>query len=365
MPRWRAAVKSRFCEHGEALLLGRGEEEAQPTTARRQTTTALCALIALVGVGALLIVIFSLFSGLPQSMRFAYLGLTAAIAALGAGGALGLLFGLPTTRTSAAGWYSESTSLEQIADWLVKIIVGVTLTQFNELTERFDRASTALTRGMMCPEARACGEETGAVLLGAFFVLGFLVSYLWMRRYFMVELVHGRGEALRREHEVMSLAEHAGTIQQRVVGPDRSDFNALAMRVVANAPASDGPAVEPGPDEDDPWKGAFGASAKADGAQLTARVAALRHKPGLFDIELLLEVEDEAKRSAYDGKRAHFYLHPTFSRPVQAVRIRHGRARLPLVAYGAFTVGVQLPDQARLELDLSELADAPQAFRNA
>lgn len=339
-----------------------------------QTTFALKTLAGLTLVGALLVPMYAALSELPDPGRFMFLGLISSLAALGSGAAFGLLFGLPTTRAGGephrsdrnGGWYADSTSLEQISDWLVKIIVGVTLTQFDGVVTRFDRAAAALTRGMVCPTAPACGAEVGGFLIAAFFVLGFLASYLWMRRYFMGELVQGRGEAVRRERAVLAEAEHAGAVQAKPGTAEAAGLKRLALETMALTidPLTER-AIEPGGCEDDPWKGVFGGEASKDGVLLSARVEPLRYQPGVFDIELMINVDDAQRRLKYDGRRASLFLHPTFREMIQSVRIRHGRARITLVAYGAFTVGVLLPDGLRLELDLAELQDAPKAFRDS
>lgn len=350
-------------------------QSATESASEAQTTIALKILAGLIVFGALLVLIYSAFSGIPSPGRFAFLGLVSGLAALGLGAALGLLFGLPTSRTvpelhrgesDGVGWYADSTSLEQISDWLVKIIVGVTLTQFDAVVARFERASAALTRGMVCPTASACGAEVGGFLLASFFVLGFLTSYLWMRRYFMGELVQGRGEAVRRERAVLSEAEHAGAVQAKPGTAEAAGLRRLALEPTAlTVDPLTGHAIEPGDFEDDPWKGVFGGSSGKEGVFVSAKVEPLRHKPGLFDVELLITVDDAQRRSDYDGRRASLFLHPTFREMVQSVKIRHGRGRLTLVAYGAFTVGVLFPDGLRLELDLAELPDAPNTFRDS
>jgi hypothetical protein len=58
-----------------------------------------------------------------------------------------------------------------------------------------------------------------------------------------------------------------------------------------------------------------------------------------------------------------FHLHPTFRQQVVAVPSDGELAELVLIAWGAFTVGVEADNgTTKLELDLSQLADAPQAF---
>jgi hypothetical protein len=60
-----------------------------------------------------------------------------------------------------------------------------------------------------------------------------------------------------------------------------------------------------------------------------------------------------------------FFLHPTFANPKQEVPVASApEVRLTVLAYGAFTVGVECDNgQTRLELDLSEDPALPPEFR--
>lgn len=97
------------------------------TTARRQVFGALTLLIisALLGVGLYLI-------DNKQSI-----GLAALIGAgtMVCGGFLGFLFGIPRSRSVQAtdATYQPNTNLEQVSDWLTKIIIGVSLVEMRTI----------------------------------------------------------------------------------------------------------------------------------------------------------------------------------------------------------------------------------------
>lgn len=116
--------------------------------------------------------------------------------------------------------YEDSTSLEQIADWLTKIIVGLTLTQYATWEARFTVFAGNLTATLFnrrqelneCLNAPALskmsgtlktiatercydqsgGAVPGGLILVGFSLLGFILAYLWMRRYFIAEMVLAR-----------------------------------------------------------------------------------------------------------------------------------------------------------------------------
>jgi hypothetical protein len=121
-------------------------------------------------------------------------GITAfgiALAGLILGALLGLLFGLPRARDHLAD-RSESdasavmprrnerfvtnTNLEEVSDWLTKIIVGIGLIQFKEIVGGIGALvsflSTSLGRD---------SEVFALVLILYFPILGFLEGYIWAR----------------------------------------------------------------------------------------------------------------------------------------------------------------------------------------
>jgi hypothetical protein len=64
--------------------------------------------------------------------------------------------------------------------------------------------------------------------------------------------------------------------------------------------------------------------------------------------------------------KVRFHLHDTFTPDVEEVEVENGVARLTIVAYGAFTVGAELDDGTKLELDLAdEDIIAPKQFKDS
>ncbi len=108
------------------------------------------------------------------------------LAAFLAGALLGFLFGVPrykpdpTAPPAASGVtpalrFLPNTNLEQISDWLTKIIVGASLVQIGPLVEGFGRLCVAMAASVGAPRLTAV---VGAVLLLNAFA-GFLWGYLW------------------------------------------------------------------------------------------------------------------------------------------------------------------------------------------
>jgi hypothetical protein len=80
------------------------------------------------------------------------LGGLAALAALVSGGLLGFLFGIPRSQHNnpSAGRYAVNTNLEQVSDWLTKILIGAVLIQLGSVgsgaVRLFDVVGSALGR---------------------------------------------------------------------------------------------------------------------------------------------------------------------------------------------------------------------------
>lgn len=131
-------------------------------------------------------------SSLGAAASVVAVGLGIAVASMAAGGLVGFVFGIPTslqnTRAPAEpngqapedrhGAYAGNTSLEQISDWLTKILVGVGLTQLASIPSGLVALGDFLAGGL--------GDLPGATVfapaLVVFAVLdGFFLGYLWTR----------------------------------------------------------------------------------------------------------------------------------------------------------------------------------------
>ena len=147
-------------------------------------------------------VLFGLQAASPAAfLSVAAVGLAVVAAALVTGGIVGFIFGIPrllqdarptpAAQTDATGAtqitesatdhaapYAGNTSLEQISDWLTKILVGVGLTQLANVPRGLNDLGTFLAPGLGgFPGANifAIGVVVFAVLIG------FFLSYLWTR----------------------------------------------------------------------------------------------------------------------------------------------------------------------------------------
>jgi hypothetical protein len=146
---------------------------------------ALFASFLLGGVGWLVLINHN-------SEKGGILGALGLLAATGmiVGGFAGFLFGVPRSLSSTSAALATqatsgqsarvmaNTNLEQISDWLTKVLVGVGLTQLQSLPDAVEKATTKLEP--MLPGVPGSGS-IGLAVLTTYFFAGFLWSYVESR----------------------------------------------------------------------------------------------------------------------------------------------------------------------------------------
>ena len=128
-----------------------------------------------------------------------------ALAATGGGGVLGFLFGVPKFRADAKidGAYLPNTNLEQVSDWLTKIIIGATLVQLDDIARAIGNLSSMIGAQI----GQASGSTAASTAMIFSFVGGFMWAYLWTSVRLSKELER-RG--LNRGQEGVRLAPAVG-----------------------------------------------------------------------------------------------------------------------------------------------------------
>lgn len=132
-------------------------------------------------------------TGVVAVMAETLLAIAAAVASFMVGGLLGLIFGIPRYAASAADRevvdnasgivkYRANTNLEQISDWLTKILVGIGLTQFRSIGQAFVSVAQALGEALTGTESTSATMLAGAAMLSSA-IPGFIFFYLWSRVY--------------------------------------------------------------------------------------------------------------------------------------------------------------------------------------
>jgi len=148
------------------------------------------AIPAIAGVGVVGTLIY--VSQVPSGVRWSVFGTALAIAAAAwlTGGIVGFLFGIPhtvqeSTPSTGNAQHQANTNLEQVSDWLTKIIVGVGLVEIGRALP----ALSKLAESMKAPlGGLASSAAFGLGLTISYALLGFLFLYLWSRLGFLQEL---------------------------------------------------------------------------------------------------------------------------------------------------------------------------------
>lgn len=186
----------------------------RPTLSLRK---GLLATLSPVLAGWILVALYASRFSAEAFVQVTGLGAFVGAAALLAGGLLGFLFGIPRTnvgiaedavlsRTLESGRslprerspYLANTNLEQISDWLTKILVGAGLTQLGTLGRGFGDLTATLDSGL---GAQPGGRVLAGALLVYFGTGGFLAGFLLTRLHL--------GGALRKADDAANLAEAA------------------------------------------------------------------------------------------------------------------------------------------------------------
>jgi len=312
----------------------------------------------------------SVESRIAAGLTVALSCVTIAVGAFGLGLILGALFGIPSQVDSApSGAPGDPTpgdtdsprmvhndSLVRISNWLSTAIVGATLVQLKDLGSQLARAGAAAAQAVL-DTSEAPAAIVGAALIVSFVVGGLVVGYLWTRIYFFRDLATLQRERLGEVAAIEARAELSDTIQARpgTVAAAAEEVKRQLRQI------SDQGEKEPA-DPEDPWKSRFGGSASRDGYQLSATVSPTRDRD-LFAVKVRLTRRAPPVSDAQPAK-VTFFLHPTFPVPVVERQLnRLGSCTLSLMAWGAFTIGAKVENGPELELDLSELESAPDAFR--
>jgi hypothetical protein len=252
----------------------------------------------------------------------------------------------PTSSTSLPSGrrYRPSTNLDEIADWLTKIIAGLGLTQL----DRIGTHLMSLTRNVLSPCQPSCPNEgfvASGIVYGA--VSGFLFGYIWTRLYY--PKMAARSD---RETDQTLIDVEVAAFAETGAGKDPKPPTQQTVTQTAMAPASSG----------DPNKGKFGGSPVVNGRVLRATIQPSESQAGLYRISL--SVSSTSKSNPLTGF-VTFHIHPTFRHREVTRPVENGIASLTLVAWGAFTVGALADNGAtQLELDLATHPDATLDFRS-
>lgn len=353
---WRSAIER---IGGFLPTAVRGSEELATYTAG---LFGLCVILVGFGFGAVLVAPFSRAT-LAEGLATFVVILLNALMFLSGGAILGLLFGIPRYAKvdGVESAVAPNNNLEQISDWLTKMIVGIGLVEFNQIIAKVKTLALQVSEAIGGCDGFQCADNysLGLAVIGFFTAAGFLMMYLWARVYLLLDVGSVQDkisrDAIALKDFLADPSRVQGTQRQKNVG-EKAKAASEAMNLRA------GDEIAPGPDIEDPWKGVFGGKSKdeASGRELVADVKPLQRPKDYCAVRLTVRSTDRDKPLKGEVK---FFLHDTFPQPIQTVLAVDNKAELEVKAWGAFTVGALDEKATRLELDLSQLESAPADWR--
>jgi hypothetical protein len=145
----------------------------------------LTPLVMMTGVLALLI-----YAAASRSWSIFGYGTAVGAAAIIIGGLLGFVFAVPRSASGnqpvgTTERYQDNSNLEQISDWLTKILVGVGLVQLSRAPNGLARLAEAMKPGF---GGAASSAGFGLALVLFYAGGGFFYFYLWTRTGFLLQL---------------------------------------------------------------------------------------------------------------------------------------------------------------------------------
>lgn len=276
----------------------------------------------------------------------------------------GFLFGIPKTSSkmsevqSTKGGLTTNTNMEQVSDWLTKLIVGAVLVDFPKLFIQIDIFGAGFGSGLH--------HNFGIGMIVFSFIGGFLCSYFFVAvsyshslneiilsqnsRYTTIENLKTESTANTNEEKLQTEAIEDTDMLRKIVNQD-GEIKALARSIIPRSFEYDA----------DPWVNVFGGKNSSNGLVLSASVK--EDTDGMYEVEI--QVTGDSTSVLEENSLVVFFLHPTLSRYRRYIRVKDGKAAVTVYSMGAFTVGALVNGGAtKLELNLANLPDAPKKFRD-
>lgn len=311
------------------------------------------------------------------------------------GGLLGFLFGMPRaavasatregdSNTDAVVGYQPSTNLEQVSDWLTKILIGVGLVELSQLGGTL-AAMGRVVAGSVKDAPPGTVVVTQAVIVGLL-VLGFLASFLWTRIYYGPLQAEGDAAVVGRLRNALAASKRRLTEEKTSRQSAEQAVDKLATgKVVAQLTTPSALALAERRTSEDDWK--------SWSPSVVQRIERLGATPPIWDSDPIPQIFPEARREA-NGRKLEatllhalknkltillqvtpvdnqpltgtvvFLLHPTFPNSVLSETAVNNKAEISIYSGGWSTVGA-LADggDTILSYDLRDLPGVPDWFK--
>lgn len=148
-------------------------------------------------IGVVIIFIYSIAHGADKFLSILSISAIIALTSAIVGAFIGFIFGIPRTPAAKDSEnIGANTNLEEISDWITKIIVGVSLVQLNQLSDGIYKIGNTLSQGMGGQPSSFVFSVSTMIF---YFVGGFFLGYLWSRIYLPKILLTSMEEGYRRK----------------------------------------------------------------------------------------------------------------------------------------------------------------------
>jgi hypothetical protein len=195
---WMQSIHKQPEPIGEQSNLEAADRRALSETASESAILVICCFVGMV-ITALAVVCGATVTVYNGGTA---IGLFWAFGCMSSGGFIGLLFSIPSEIEPMDSYLHLNTSLNQISDWLTKIIVGISLVNANQAYGHFLQAAAALGRGLASTaEQQPTAKAFAAGLIASFFFLGFIGTYLLARVWISIAIVRADQLALTLAHD--------------------------------------------------------------------------------------------------------------------------------------------------------------------
>ena len=298
-------------------------------------------------------------------------------AALAVGALFGFLFGIPRGPVEAEPAtaapptdYRPSNSLEQVSEWLTKILVGAGLVQLSQIKTALNSLGGAITGSLSVPPP---GTGLVSQLVAVVFVVyGFLISFLWTRLYYsQLQTIFDRNlrvalvTEIKKKEQYRALASDLAT--GAITTPSTPATETKEFRADVSELSGWPPEVRKKLEEFQTAPVNWNDDTAARVFRVTTNLANGKVLEAQCDGDLRRSVAITLRvRSTTSTPLEHpvtFCLHPSFSKPVIEVLPTGDRAETKIVAGEWFTVVAILDNgHTLLAFDLRRMTDAPAWF---
>jgi hypothetical protein len=170
------------------------------------------------------------------------------------------------------------------------------------------------------------------------------------------ELESKQVQVEKKQEQVERKTDTIAAVTQQRIGTKTSEITKQLIQVTNTEIKSQSRNL------DDPHKGEYGDREDNDFKVSVDKIPDPNIK-GWYNLTYKVVAKDPSK-TKLEGK-VRFHLHPTFTPDVETVDVINGVAKLNKIAWGAFTIGVEiLSTGSKLELDLGDEPDLPDDFKN-